>query len=292
MKLKFDPSLDYQQDAIRAVVELFEGQPLAQTDFELTLQTSGRGVALRELAVGNEIQIPDEQMLENIHRIQERNEVEKLVAGVDTVPLLPHGRDFSIEMETGTGKTYVYLRTIFELNKTYGFKKFIIVVPSIAIREGVLKSIDIMRDHFRTLYNNVMFYHFVYDSRKLGEVNAFARDNTLQIMIINIQSFQREANVFNQEVERCHGYRPKDLIAATNPFLIIDEPQSVDSGEKSQAAIRSLTAAATFRYSATHKNLTTLVYRLDPVKAYDLRLVKRIEVAPVGSDNNRTYAPQ
>jgi type III restriction enzyme len=298
MKLKFDPSLEYQQDAIRAVVELFEGQPLSQTDFELTVQTSGRGVALRELAVGNEIQIADEQILENIHRIQERNGIEKLLAGmdavedwdavpnVDAIPPLPHGRDFSIEMETGTGKTYVYLRSIFELNKTYGFKKFIIVVPSIAIREGVLKSIDIMRDHFRTLYNNVIFYHFVYDSRKLGEVNAFARDNTLQIMIINIQSFQREANVFNQEVERCHGYRPKDLIAATNPFLIIDEPQSVDSGDKSQAAIRSLAASATFRYSATHKNLTTLVYRLDPVKAYDLRLVKRIEVASICSDNN------
>ena len=304
MKLKFDPSLDYQQDAIRAVVELFEGQPLAQSDFELTAQVRGRGVALRELAVGNDIQIPDEQILENIHRIQERNDIEKIDIPPKTIGSiecnigeidynignigrpLKYGRDFSIEMETGTGKTYVYLRTIFELNKTYGFKKFIIVVPSIAIREGVLKSIAIMRDHFRALYNNVPFHSFVYDSRKLEKVNAFARDNILQIMIINIQSFQREANVFNQEVERCHGYRPKDLIAATNPFLIIDEPQSVDSGEKSQVAIRSLTAAATFRYSATHKNLTTLVYRLDPVKAYDLRLVKRIEVASIRSDHN------
>jgi type III restriction enzyme len=298
MKLKFDPSLDYQHDAIRAMVDLFEGQPLAQTDFELTLQASGRGVALRELAVGNEIHITDEQLLHNIHRIQERNGVEKSPSGVDAVenwdavpdvdaiPLLTHGRDFSIEMETGTGKTYVYLRTIFELNKTYGFKKFIIVVPSIAIREGVLKSIDIMRDHFRALYSNVPFHHFVYDSRKLEKVNTFARDNTLQIMIINIQSFQREANVFNQEVERCHGYRPKDLIAATSPFLIIDEPQSVDSGEKSREAIRSLSASATFRYSATHRNLYNLLYRLDPVKAYDLRLVKRIEVASVRSDNN------
>lgn len=278
MKLKFDPSLDYQNDAVKAVVDIFDGQPIAQSNFELSHTAGSLGLTQTELAVGNSITLDDEKLLENIHKIQEANDIEKIAA--------LQGRQFSIEMETGTGKTYVYLRSIFELNKNYGFKKFIIVVPSVAIREGVLKSIDIMKDHFRALYNNVPFQHFVYDSKKLEKVNAFARDNALQIMIINIQSFQREENIFNQEHEKCYGFRPKDLIAATNPILIIDEPQSVDSGDRSREAVRSLGASATLRYSATHKNFYNLMYKLDPVKAYDLRLVKRIEVASIRSDDS------
>jgi len=278
MKLKFDPSLDYQADAVKAVVDIFDGQPIAQSSFELSHTAGSLGLTQTELAVGNAITLDDEKLLENIHKIQERGDIEKIAA--------LQGRQFSIEMETGTGKTYVYLRSVFELNKNYGFKKFIIIVPGVAIREGVLKSIEIMKDHFRALYNNVPFQHFVYDSKKLEKVNAFARDNTLQIMIINIQSFQREENIFNQEHEKCYGFRPKDLIAATNPILIIDEPQSVDSGERSREAVRSLGASATLRYSATHKNFYNLMYKLDPVKAYDLRLVKRIEVASIRSDDS------
>ena len=142
------------------------------------------GVLLTAYGVGNNLTLTDEQLLANTHAIQERNDIEKVKA--------LQGRDFSIEMETGTGKTYVYLRSIFELNKRYGFKKFIIVVPSIAIREGVLKSIEIMRDHFNALYDNVPFGYFVYDSKRLGAVRQFSDSNHIQIMVINIQAFQRD----------------------------------------------------------------------------------------------------
>jgi type III restriction enzyme len=277
MKLKFDPSLEYQGHAIDAVVGVFDGQPIAQSSFEISQTTGGLGLVQTELAVGNAVTLEAENILENVRAIQEQHDIEM-------VPEL-QGMDFSIEMETGTGKTYVYLRTIFELNKKYGFKKFIIVVPSIAIREGVLKSIEMMEEHFRTLYDNVPFKPFVYDSKKLEKVNAFAKDNSLQIMIINIQSFQREANIFNQEHERSYGYRPSDLVKAARPILIIDEPQNME-GERSAEAIRNLEAVATLRYSATHKNFYNLLYKLDPVRAYDLRLVKQIEVASIRSDDS------
>ena len=277
MKLKFDPSLEYQGHAIDAVVGVFDGQPIAQSSFEISQTTGGLGLVQTELAVGNAVTLEAEKILENVRSIQEQHDIEM-------VPEL-QGMDFSIEMETGTGKTYVYLRTIFELNKKYGFKKFIIVVPSIAIREGVLKSIEMMEEHFRTLYDNVPFKPFVYDSKKLEKVNGFAKDNSLQIMIINIQSLQREVNIFNQEHERSYGYRPSDLVKAARPILIIDEPQNME-GESSAEAIRNLEAVATLRYSATHKNFYNLLYKLDPVRAYDLRLVKQIEVASIRSDDS------
>ena len=277
MKLKFDPTLEYQRHAIDAVVGIFDGQLMAQSSFEISQTPGGLGVVQTELAIGNDVTLDREKILENVRAIQERNEIERVCE--------LQGMDFSIEMETGTGKTYVYLRTIFELNKVYGFKKFIIVVPSIAIREGVLKSIEMMEEHFRALYDNVPFKPFVYDSKRLEKVNAFARDNSLQIMIINIQSFQRDANIFNQEHERSHGYRPSDLVKAARPILIIDEPQNME-GERSAEAIRNLEPVATLRYSATHKNFYNLLYKLDPVRAYDLRLVKQIEVASIRSDDS------
>ena len=212
------------------------------------------------------------------------------------------GREFSIEMETGTGKTYVYLRTIFELNKTYGFRKFIIVVPSVAVREGVLKSIDITKEHFQTLYDKAPFDHFVYNSKRLGKVRQFASSNQIQIMVINIQSFQKDVadrdlsemtedelkklNVINRENDRMSGRRPIEFIQAANPIVIIDEPQSVDNTEKSRRAINNLNPMVTLRYSATHRNPYNLLYKLDPIRAYDLRLVKRIEVASVRTDGS------
>ena len=183
MKLKFDPSLEYQRDAINAIVDVFDGQPISQTEFELSLAADA-GLFQSELGVGNKLSLSDEAILTNVHKIQESNDIEMVSA--------LQGRAFSIEMETGTGKTYVYLRTIFELNKAYGFKKFIIVVPSVAIREGVLKSIEMTKEHFCTLYDNVPFDYFVYDSKKLGQVRQFATSNQIQIMIINIQSFQKD----------------------------------------------------------------------------------------------------
>ncbi|MBZ9944493.1 DEAD/DEAH box helicase family protein [Mesorhizobium sp. BR1-1-13] len=252
------------------------------------------GLFQTELGLGNRLTIGDDEILKNIQAIQEANEIEKIAALA--------GREFSVEMETGTGKTYVYLRTIFELNKTYGFKKFIIVVPSVAIREGVLKSIDVTKEHFHTLFDNVPFDHFVYDSKRLGKVRQFATSNQIQIMVINIQSFQKDVadkdmsemtedelkklNVINRENDRMSGRRPIEFIQSACPVVIIDEPQSVDTTDKSRRAIANLNPMVTLRYSATHRNPYNLVYKLDPIKAYDLRLVKRIEVASIRSDDN------
>ena len=211
--------------------------------------------------------------------------------------------NFSVEMETGTGKTYVYLRSIFELNRKYGFKKFAIVVPSVAIREGVLSSISLMNEHFRGLYDNVPFDHFVYNSKDLSKVRQFAVSNQIQIMIINIQAFQKDAgdvvdyskltdeeikklNVIHQEREGMSGRRPIDFIQAIRPIVIIDEPQSVDNTPKAKRAIKTLKPLFALRYSATHINPYNLLYKLDPIKAYDMRLVKQIEVSSIRADDN------
>ena len=294
MKLKFDPSLQYQLDAIDSVVNLFDGQPFLETGAMAFQALQIGGLLQTELGMGNRLTLHADDVLTNLQAVQEGNGIEKIDA--------LQGMEFSVEMETGTGKTYVYLRTIFELNKTYGFRKFIIVVPSVAIREGVLKSIDMMKEHFQTLYEKMPFDHFVYDSRRLGKVRQFATSNQIQIMIINIQSFQKDVadkelseitedelkklNVINRENDRMSGRRPVEFVQAANPIVIIDEPQSVDNTEKSRRAIRKLNPLMTLRYSATHRNPYNLLYKLDPVKAYDLRLVKRVVVASVRSDNS------
>ena len=170
-------------------------------------------------------------------------------------------------------------------------KKFIIVVPSVAIREGVLKSIDIMKEHFQTIYDNEPFDYFVYDSKRLGRVRHFSSSNQIQIMVINIQSFQKDfpdknmsemteeeikkLNVINRENDRMSGRKPIEFIQAANPIVIIDEPQSVDSTQNAKRAIANLNPLATLRYSATHRDPYNLLYKLDPIRAYDLRLVKR-----------------
>jgi type III restriction enzyme len=294
MKLKFDPSLQYQQDAVNAVLNAFKGQPFVQTGAVAFQALQIGGLFETELGLANRLYLPDDEILRNVHTIQEANDIEKVAA--------LQGRELSIEMETGTGKTYVYLRTMFELNKTYGFRKFIIVVPSVAIREGVLKSIDVTKEHFQTLYDKTPFDHFVYDSKRLSKVRQFASSNQIQIMVINIQSFQKDVadkelsemaeeelkklNVINRENDRMSGRRPIEFIQAANPIVIIDEPQSVDTTEKSRRAIGNLNPMVTLRYSATHKNPYNLLYKLDPIKAYDLRLVKRIEVASIRSDDS------
>lgn len=234
MKLKFDPTLEYQAHAISAVTDIFEGQPFAQTSAAAFQAIQIGGLFQTELGLANRLVLPDEALLKNLRTVQERNDIEMAEA--------LKGRDFSIEMETGTGKTYVYLRTIFELNKLYGFKKFIIVVPSVAIREGVLKSIEVTKAHFQTLYDKVPFDHFEYDSKRLGKVRQFASGNQIQIMIINIDSFRKDVadkdlsemtedelkklNVINRENDRMSGRRPIEFIQAANPVVIIDEPQS------------------------------------------------------------------
>ena len=299
MKLKFDSSLEYQQDAIKATLGVFEGQPIAQSHFEISA-TASDAMKLSDLGVGNNITLNDAQLLANVHKVQEANDIEKISA--------LQGREFSIEMETGTGKTYVYLRSIFALSKNYGFKKFIIVVPSVAIREGVLKSIEIMKNHFDTLYNNPAFNYFVYDSKKLTCVHQFATGNQIQIMVINIQSFSKDVvdkdttkmtddelkklNIINRENDKMSGRKPIEFIQATNPIVIIDEPQSVDNTPKAKRAIAKLNPVTTLRYSATHRKSYNLLYKLDPIRAHDMRLVKRIEVvaSSIHSDNSSNDA--
>ena len=290
MKIKFDSNQDYQLDAIQSFVDLFDGQPLNKSDFSIELnkevvegQTS---LFQSELGIGNNLVLDDDTILKNLHIIQERNEIDDTSAQ----QFSDNGLNFSAEMETGTGKTYVYLRTIFELSEKYGFKKFIIVVPSVAIREGALKNIEITSDHFKALYNNLEFEYFVYDSKKPNRIRQFASSNQLQIMVINIDAFNKETNIFNTERNQLNGYSPKEFISSVNPIVIIDEPQSVDNTDKAKEAIKSLNPLCIFRFSATHNNPYNLVYKLDPIKAFEKRLVKQIVVASVVGDNDNNDA--
>ena len=303
MKIQFDAHQQYQLDAVAAVVDLFDGQP-QQPEYSVVYQQGDSGLFAgqeqTELGVGNQLLLSDELLRKNTRAIQERNDID-IAAGDAPLEAWPlagrHCPHFSVEMETGTGKTYVYLRTIFELATRYGFQKFIIVVPSVAIREGVLKNIEITAEHFRALYN-LEPQSFVYDAKKVNRLRQFATSNNVQILIINIDAFRKnftgtedeqKSNVIYKESDKLTGRQPIEFVQATRPIVIIDEPQSVDSTPKSQEAIKALNPLCTLRYSATHRNPYNLVYRLDPVRAFELRLVKQIVVDSAttpGSQNN------
>lgn len=274
MKIRFDANQQYQLDAIDAVVDLFEGQPLASGTFEMRLESGfDAGGLFTELGVGNRLATGPERIHANVRRVQKRNGLPETQD--------PAGMNFSVEMETGTGKTYIYLRTIFELHARYGFGKFIIVVPSVAIREGVMASLRMTQDHFEALYGTVPLDTWVYDSRQVSRLRQFAGATTLQVLVINIDAFNKPSNnVIHRENDRLSGRKPIDFIQAACPIVVMDEPQNME-GEQAQAAIASLNPLCTLRYSATHRNRYNLIYRLDPVRAYDLRLVKRIEVDSV-----------
>lgn len=288
MKLQFDGKQEFQIAAMDSVVDLFDGQPLNKGDFQISLEAKGQGLfgslVQTELGLGNSLVIDRETILKNLQRVQERNDLDadKQLLPLDYTSNAPAPLNFSVEMETGTGKTYVYLRTIFELNKKYGFKKFIIVVPSVAIREGVLKNLEITSEHFKALYNNVEYEYFVYDAKKVNRLRQFAVSNQIQILVINIDAFnKKDIAVIHKEADKLSGRRPIEFVCATNPFVLIDEPQSVDNTEKAQEAIRSLNPLCTLRYSATHTNPYNLVYSLNPIRAFELRLVKQIVVSSV-----------
>lgn len=280
MKIQFDGGQEFQREAIASVVDLFAGLPLAQGKFEVTMQASSE--LTNELGRGNLLTLSDEALLENLEAVQNRNDIAQ--------DILLDGRNFSVEMETGTGKTYVYLRTIFELHVRYGFTKFVIVVPSIAIREGVLTSIRLMREHFAALYDNAPIEAQVYDSKQASRLRGFATANTLQVLILNIQAFDKASTIMQKEIDRMSGRKPIEFIQATCPVVILDEPQNMES-PAAKKAIASLNPLCTLRYSATHKNRYNLVYRLGPVKAYDLKLVKQIVVNSVveEGDFNRPF---
>ena len=296
MKLKFIDQ-QYQTDAVNSIVDIFEGCEQKESLFTIDLtqdkkfnkasMLEGKGISY-ELGFANKCTLSDYELLDNIRKIQEKNFIKKS----DDI----QGRNFTVEMETGTGKTYVYTKTILELNKRYGFTKFIIVVPSIAIKEGVFKSFKITEEHFRLKYDNVPYSYFVYDSNKLNRIQQFATSSNIEIMIINIDAFRKsfiddpeketKANIIHRPSDKLSGNRPIDLIAGVNPIVIIDEPQSVDNTPKSKEAIKSLNPLCTLRYSATHKTLYNLMYRLTPVDAYNEHLVKTIEVSSVQSDQS------
>lgn len=283
MKIQFDSQQQYQLDAINAVVDVFDGQPLAGGQFEVSLGI-GFGGAMTEMGFGNQLALSPSEILTNIQTIQAHHDLEMVEPDVET-PLI-HGMNFSIEMETGTGKTYVYLRTIHELNARYGFTKFIIVVPSVPIREGVLKNLEITKEHFQNLYGNQPFDYWVYSSKRVSNLRQFANSNQLQILVINIDAFnKKDISVIHRERDGSLGHRPIEFIQATNPIVILDEPQNMES-DNAKKAIASLNPLCTLRYSATHKNLYNLLYKLDPVKAYDMRLVKQIAVTSALEENS------
>mgnify|MGYP001617051456 FL=1 len=275
MKLHFDSNQEYQIEAIRAVTDIFEGQPLSGGDFEFSFTESG--ALLSENGVGNRLTLTKEQIWDNVRRVQQHNEIKNGNTELQ-------GMNFSVEMETGTGKTYVYLRTIYELSKLYGFKKFVIVVPSIAIREGVLKNLQITHEHFQTLYDKVQLNYDVYDSKKVSNLRGFAAGNAIQILVINIDAFAKDENIINKPNDKLTGKRPIEFLQSANPIVIVDEPQNMETDIRKKA-IENLNPLCTLRYSATHTNLYNLVYSLNPVKAYDLGLVKQIEVDSVISEN-------
>ena len=276
MILQFDPNQSFQLKAIKSIVDLFEGQPLNQSELDFTF--SDTSLQFSETGVGNRIVLNDEQILKNLQSVQKQNGIEPVSEKLD-------GMHFSVEMETGTGKTYVYLRTIYELNKNYGFKKFVIVVPSVAIREGVIKNLQITNEHFQNLYDKTPVNFEVYDSRKVSNLRSYATNNNIQILVINIDSFAKDENIINKPNDKLTGKKPIEFIQYTNPIVIVDEPQNMETPIRKKA-IENLNYCCTLRYSATHTNFYNLVYSLNPVQAYDLGLVKHIEVDSVVSEND------
>jgi len=289
MKLQFNDSLPHQKAAIESTLALFDG--LAKANLRQT-----------EYSLANALDLNPDVLLANLQQQQEQNLIEKSATlwQSDDMYAFPN---FSIEMETGTGKTYVYLRTLFELHKQFKLSKFVIVVPSVAIREGVLSSLKIMHDHFRTLYNKIPYNYYVYNSKDLSKVRQFASAKDLQIMVINIQAFQRDAgsdvdqnklsndelkklSVIHRHQDRMGNARPIELIQQARPVVIIDEPQSVDNTPKAKRAINNLKPLLALRYSATHKTPYNLIYQLGPVQAFEQHLVKQIAVASITADTN------
>lgn len=276
MEFKFDAHQEHQIRAVESVVRLFEGQTKLETNLEFQLGSAAGAVA-------NKLDLPESVLLDNVQRVQEDN-------GIDPVDdeLLRLGDDgqsffnFSIEMETGTGKTYVYLRTALELFRNYGYRKFVIVVPSVAIREGVLKEFAVTRKAFRELFGKLPYRSYVYDSSNLTQLRQFALSDSVEFLVMTLASFNKEDNnvIYQPTDQLTEVERPVELIQAVRPILILDEPQNMES-ELSIKSLASLRPLLALRYSATHRNPYNLLYRLTPFEAYRQGLVKRIQVASV-----------
>lgn len=307
MKLHFEPKLDYQLQAIEAVCGLFHGQETCRTEFTVTREVASGQMSLLEndLGIGNRLTLLDDELLTNLHCVQLRH-------SLAPSPSLASG-DFTVEMETGTGKTYVYLRTVFELNKRYGFTKFVVVVPSVAIKEGVYHTIEAAAEHLKGLYAGAPFDFFIYDSARLGQVRNFATSPQIQIMVMTVGAInkfgdeqqaqteegdeaarrEKSKNVMYRPSEKTGGEKPIDLIRATRPILIVDEPQSVEGGldGKGKKAMERMNPLCSLRYSATPKEAHHMIFKLDAVDAYERKLVKQIEVAAASVEGgyNKAY---
>lgn len=289
MRFQFDPHQPYQASAIEAVTDLFDGQPADADQLVTTFrllpsepalfdqdEVSGQvslDIAAEVGAVGNNLVLDEDTILANVQRVQDRN-------GLESAQALADGLQFDVEMETGTGKTYVYLRTAFELAKRYRFTKFIILVPSVAIREGVKTSIDLMREHFRHLYPEINMDASVYAGERAEEVRDFASATSLQFLVMTIDSLRGDKNtrIMHQTRDKLAGLRPLDYLRATRPIVIMDEPQNMES-QLAQSAVADLDPLCTLRYSATHRVTRNVVYRLEPLDAHQLGLVKTIVVS-------------
>lgn len=290
MKFRFKIQ-QYQTDAVESTVDVFAGQPSQgnatyRRDLGKREKEYQTRMDERELETGyrnQEVWLNASELLENIHKIQDRNNIkrsEALSRGLGACSL-------DIEMETGTGKTYVYIKTMFEMNKRYGWSKFIVVVPSIAIREGVAKSFGMLEDHFMEYYGKKARW-FVYNSANLKQLDSFSSDAGLSVMIINTQAFaasfkeggrSKESRIIYSTPDSFGSRRPIDVIAANHPIVILDEPQKMgEEGTATQAGIKRLNPLFTLNYSATHKTRHNTVYALDALDAYNMKLVKKIQV--------------
>lgn len=292
MKLQFKKQ-KFQADAAKAVVDIFVGQPYSVPSYMIDRGVTGKQQALDIedgfTGWGNQKITPaltDEIILERIQKIQRAN----LIQPSDRL----EGRyNLTIEMETGVGKTYTYIKTMYELNKAYGWSKFIVVVPSIAIREGVYKTFQVTQEHFAEEYGKKVRF-FIYNSARLTEIEHFASDNAINVMIINAQAFNatgKDARRIEKKLDEFRSRRPIDVLAKTNPILIIDEPQSVE-GTKTKEKLKKFNPLFTLRYSATHREKYNMIYRLDAMEAYNKKLVKKIRVvgiAATGSTGTESY---
>ena len=295
MKLQFKEQ-DFQIQAVKAVVDCFAGQPFNTKSF--TLERSAEIIRKAKQAASSDVLTLDletavmedigyrnstikcleTEVLKNIQAVQQQNDLLESIE-LQRPKGMKLGYNLTVEMETGTGKTYTYIRTMYELHKHYGWSKYIIIVPSIAIREGVFKTFEVTQDHFQELYGH-RINPFIYNSGRPQDIETFASESRISVMIINTQAFNAsgaDARRIYQELDQFGTRRPIDIIAQTNPILIIDEPQSVD-GEKTLASMQDFKPLLTLRYSATHKVDYNKIFRLDALDAYNQRLVKKIQV--------------
>ena len=274
----------FQADAARAVVDVFAGQPCLTPTYMMDRGSGNYQIGVNEerdfTGFSNQRIVPelsDQRILEQLNKIQRANQLKPS----DKLEGRANGYNLTIEMETGVGKTYTYIKTMFELNRHYGWSKFIVVVPSVAIREGVYKSFEMTQEHFAEEYGKKIRF-FIYNSAQLTEIDRFASDSSINVMIINSQAFNakgKDARRIYMKLDEFRSRRPIDIIAKTNPILIIDEPQSVE-GKQTRERLKEFHPLLTLRYSATHKSdsIYNMVFRLDAMEAYNRRLVKKIAV--------------